>query len=192
MTSVATTQFAWTLRGSHYGNVADRQNVAPVPPPAPPTQLPTTTAIPQPTDKSFTGAALLRGLQPVETLAGLVSKQLDTGPDSVELEVWEGVVLTVEATTRTMQVTLEAKNSNIEPHTAKISFDYVADQDTDLVRPGAVFYLMLYNQTVRGTIYNTQSLRFRRRPEWSKKQIERIELDAKSISGKIIARPANA
>jgi hypothetical protein len=192
MNSAATTQFAWTLRGPHYGNAADRQNVAPVPPPAPPKQLPTTTAKPQTADAALTGPALFRGLQPIETLASLASRPLDTAPDSVELEVWEGVVLEVDPISHTMQVTLEAKNSNIEPHTAKISFEYVADQDEDLVRPGAVFYLMLYNQTVRGTIYNIQNLRFRRRPDWSKKQIESIELDAKRLAGKINARPANA
>ena len=91
-----------------------------------------------------------------------------------------------------MQVRLEAKNSNLEAHTAKISFDYIADQDSDLVKPGAVFYLTLFNQTVRGTVRNSQELRFRRRPDWSKQQIETIESDAKSLSGKITARPASA
>jgi hypothetical protein len=192
MTSHLTTSSPWSVRAGRVGGAPQSQNIAPVPLPAPPRPAPRTTVGPLSSGNKSTGSSSSSELQPVQTLAALERIPLDTAPDSVELEVWEGVVLDIDLRARSMQVRLEAKNSNLETHTAKISFDYVADQDSDLVKPGAVFYLTLFNQTVRGTVRNSQELRFRRRPDWSKQQIETIESDAKSLSGKITARPASA
>jgi hypothetical protein len=187
MTSFTTTRVPWSVSGVHFGSAPTYQNIASLTPPAPPRQKPRTTTLAN--GDPSTGPALTSGLQPVETLAALDRIPLDTAPDSVELEVWEGVVIGIDSRARSMQVRLEAKNSRIEPHTARISFDYIADQDSDLVQPGAVFYLTLFNQTLRGTVRNSQELRFRRRPDWSKQQIEIIESDAKALEGKISARP---
>jgi hypothetical protein len=125
-------------------------------------------------------------------MAALAAKQIQPRPDSAVLEIWEGTVLQVDFPEKVMQVTLDAKTSEIPRHTAQIALEWVTDQDMDLVRPGAVFYLSLFKQTRQGTIYNSQELRFRRRPGWSKQQLERVSQDAEALSQKIKARPLSA
>jgi hypothetical protein len=66
-----------------------------------------------------------------------------------------------------MRVSLEAKMVPIPRHQAEIDLEWVAEQDQDLVRPGAIFYLTLFKRTKRGSVENAQELRFRRRPAWS-------------------------
>jgi hypothetical protein len=109
--------------------------------------------------------------------------------DAVVLQIWEGRVLTVNRNAEVMQVILSAKMGNIPEHTGEIELQWVAEQDIDLVRPGAVFYLTLYKQTKRGSIQNAQELRFRRRPDWTKRQIDQITLDAERLRSKMKARP---
>ena len=85
-----------------------------------------------------------------------------------------------------MQVLLSAKKGAIPEHTGTISLRSVAEQDADLVKPGAVFYLTMFNQTKRGgTIVNSQELQFRRRPNWSKSQLERIDERAEKFISKM-------
>lgn len=65
----------------------------------------------------------------------------------------------------------------------------VHEQDHELVRPGAVFYLTMYRQFVRGTIAHGEELRFRRLPSWTKAQLERINRAADKVGNNIVARP---
>jgi len=74
-------------------------------------------------------------------------------------------------------------------HSAEIDLEWVSDQDKDLVRPGAVFYLTLFKRTKRGSVENAQELRFRRRPSWSLNQLKRIEESAPSLAAKMKALP---
>ena len=63
-------------------------------------------------------------------------------------------------------------------HTGEIELKWMANQDQELVKPGAVFYLTLFKRTKRGRIQNSQELRFRRGPPWSEEQPRQIEKDA--------------
>jgi hypothetical protein len=98
------------------------------------------------------------------------------------IQIWEGVVIGVDEEAANMSVSLTAKMGNVPKHVADISLEWVHSQDLDLVSPGAVFYWTLYKETKRGTIHNSQELRFRRLPCWSNAQIEQVHAEAKELA----------
>lgn len=113
-----------------------------------------------------------------------------TSSDASVIQVWEGTVLDTDLEKQTMKVLLSAKMGNVASHTGQISLEWVSDQDRDLLNPGAVFYLTLFKRTKRGgTLENTQELRFRRLPSWSKLQLEKVKRDAEMLLSKMKARP---
>lgn len=109
--------------------------------------------------------------------------------DATVIQLWEGRVLEVDLQNELMQVLLTAKIGQIPEHSAEIELQWVSEQDRDLVVAGAVFYLTLYKQTRRGSIKNSQELRFRRRPAWTKQQVQKIYSDADLILAKMQSRP---
>ncbi len=109
--------------------------------------------------------------------------------DSAVIQVWEGSVIEVDRELGVMQVFLNAKMGHVTPHTGEIELQWVSEQDIDLVRPGAIFYLTLFKRKKRSGIENAQELRFRRRPSWTKNQVAQVERDAKMILSKMKARP---
>ena len=124
-------------------------------------------------------------------LAPLPVKSVETqvGTDASVIQIWEGRVLSVDLQSEVMSVLLSARIGQVADHTAEIDLQWVADQDRDLVQPGAVFYLTLFKRLRRGSVENAQELRFRRRPAWSRQQIQRIQADAAMIRSKMKARP---
>ena len=117
-------------------------------------------------------------------VAGAVPLHVSSA-DSIPLQIWEGTVLTVDIASDVMQVQLDAKIGQVARHTAEIELQWVSEQDLDLVRPGAVFYLTLFKRTKRGSVENSQELRFRRRPSWSVAQLKQIDNDAAMIASKM-------
>lgn len=109
--------------------------------------------------------------------------------DTTPLQIWEGTVVEVDNPARVMRVSLEAKMEPIPRHMAEIDLEWVTEQDQDLVRPGAVFYLTLFKRTKRGSVENAQELRFRRRPAWSSGQLQQIEHDAAMLLAKMKPLP---
>lgn len=112
-----------------------------------------------------------------------------TSSDTIPLQIWEGTVINVDYPEQVMHVMLDAKMGQTPRHAAEIELEWVTDQDEDLVVPGAVFYLTLYKETKRGSINNSQELRFRRRPSWSKPQLNQIDKDVAKIHAKMRALP---
>jgi hypothetical protein len=110
----------------------------------------------------------------VKPPASMASRTLRVDLQTVPIQIWEGTVIDIDARGRAINAILNAKKGCIPRHSAKIAMEWVSEQDADLVRPGAVFYLTLYKRTLRGTVQNSQELRFRRRPSWSATQIEQI------------------
>jgi hypothetical protein len=106
------------------------------------------------------------------------------------IQLWEGCVLAVDDENEVMNVSLRAKIGQIPEHTAEIELQWVSEQDRDLVVPGAIFYLTLYKRTRHGSVENSQELRFRRRPSWTKQQVQDIYSDAENMLKKISAHPA--
>lgn len=115
---------------------------------------------------------------------------LPTIADTKPLQIWEGTVLNVNSEDKVMNVLLNAKMEQVPRHTADIDFEWVSDQDMELVRPGAIFYLTLYKRTKRGgSIENSQEIRFRRRPSWSPMELKRIDEKASTLLSKMTALP---
>lgn len=110
--------------------------------------------------------------------------------DAVVLQIWEGTVLEVDSANRTFCASLHAKSGQFEDHVGDIHFEWVMDQDFDLVVLGGVFYLTLYRgRRPGGTIVNSQELRFRRLPAWTAGQVAQADALADAILLKVRARP---
>jgi len=129
-----------------------------------------------------------------EVVAPSAGVALDREPDidAAVIQLWEGRVLDVNLENDVMNVLLIAKMGQVPDHTAEIELQWVVDQDRDLVVAGAVFYLTLYKKTRRGSIQNSQELRFRRRPSWTKVQVQKVYSDADQMRAKMRARPIAA
>lgn len=109
--------------------------------------------------------------------------------DASVIQTWEGKVLRVDPQQEVMEVSLEAMIGDVPAHAAEIELQWVSDQDRDLVKPGAIFYLTLFKRTRHGSIDNTQELRFRRLPAWTRQQVARVHEDALRLQAKMKARP---
>ena len=141
------------------------------------------------------GTALARDQGPQRTFAPPNVKDLrpiHINADSTPLQVWEGTVVDVDRAACVMRVLLDAKIGQMPRHTGEIDLEWISEQDQDLVRPGAVFYLTLVKRTTRGSIENSQELRFRRRPSWSAAQLKQIDEDAVMLLTKMKALPTSA
>ncbi len=113
--------------------------------------------------------------------------QLQPPPRTAFSQIWEGRVLDVSR--NSMHVLLTAKIGNVPDHVADIALQWVHDQDIPLVRPGAIFYWVLYKETTRGTIKNSEDFRFRRLPNWTKGQVDEVKADAKRLLSRVKKRP---
>lgn len=149
-----------------------------------------TTAIGEaPTVDSFT-IKRQPALPPVSVLGPAV-RPANTLPDTdaSPLQIWEGRVLSVDSERHVMEVLLSAKLNKVPDHTGEIDLEWVSEQDADLVRPGAVFYLTLYKRWKRTTVENSQELRFRRMPSWTKRQLQQVQQDTRMLLSKVRAAP---
>lgn len=101
------------------------------------------------------------------------------------IQIWEGTVQDVLSGEGTMRALLQAKMGGVPDHFAEIGLEWVSEQDLNLVRPGAVFYLSLYKARRRGgTIVNSQELRFRRLPAWTRRDAASIKDIARHLLAK--------
>ncbi|MCI0146657.1 hypothetical protein KNO81_12240 [Paraburkholderia sediminicola] len=143
---------------------------------------PTVVEVPAKQDRSRA-----KGVSPAASRAPRVATHVTayTAP----IEVFEGTVRSVNRAAEVMYVTLTSKTRDVSDHAADISFAWVNPQDLDLVAPGAVFYLSLYKERRGGTIRNTEELRFRRMPTWTRTQIAQVREDADRLYSRLQARP---
>lgn len=92
----------------------------------------------------------------------------------IALQRWEGTVLKIEGDTFWARlVDLRTQTADEE---AELFVEDVSDSDRGLLREGAVFYWSIgYRDHVTGQRERTSTLRFRRLPQWSNRELERIE-----------------
>ena len=109
--------------------------------------------------------------------------------ESTILQLWEGEVLEIDNEQQTMRVVLKSMIGGASPHAGEIDLSLVSEQDLELVKPGAVFYLTLSNRIRSSSIKNEQELRFRRLPSWSKAQVTRLGVAADRLLSKMRTRP---
>lgn len=178
------TAFPRRLRG-HYGAPGLQGQLDSVPSPL--AMSAASTFSQQSKDESVTTTIVVGASRPeyyVPAIAGTSAESASA--DAAVIQVWEGTVLTVNRTSQSMVAKLHAKIGAIADHSGEIDLEWVADQDADLVCPGAVFYLTLYKKRRKGgTIENSQELRFRRRPNWSRQQVASIGAIAERLLSKL-------
>lgn len=109
---------------------------------------------------------------------------------STVIQTFEGAVLEVDQNAGVMTASLRAKFGNFVEHSAVIDLSQVHEQDHDLVRPGAVFYLTLFRKHTHGSLQNFQEIRFRRAPTWSSKQVNKIWSMADDLAANLNFRNA--
>lgn len=143
----------------------------------------------RPDDTALAGSEIPQRTYAAPMANAVVPREVST--NSTPLQIWEGTVLEVNRAAGVMQVLLDAKIGQIPRHTGEIGLEWVDDQDQDLVRPGAVFYLTLFKRT-KPSVENAQELRFRRRPSWSGAQLKQIEEDAAMLLSKMKSLPTSA
>lgn len=103
--------------------------------------------------------------------------EVDTNP----IQIWEGEILAIDEEHATIDARLRSKMGVLPDHDVKISREWVHEQDDDLVRIGAVFYLTLYKSRRRGSLQNAQEIKFRRTPAWSDHQVAKIRATAQEL-----------
>lgn len=138
----------------------------------------------------------------MESLAGLliedfvkalspVSEQKDKtqGNDAntwtAPIQTFEGEVTDIAEDKKSMDVILRDKSGGLANHSANIELKWVPEQDRDLVKTGAIFYLILYKETNRRTVRNAEEIRFRRLPNWTKFQINQVAKEVDLFSAVI-------
>ena len=91
----------------------------------------------------------------------------------IALQRWEGTVLKVDGDTFWARlVDLRTQTADEE---AELFVEDVSDSDRSLLREGAVFYWSIgYRDHVTGQRERTSTLRFRRLPQWSERERQRI------------------
>lgn len=104
------------------------------------------------------------------------------------IQILEGRVLDVDPESGEMSVKLIPLMGPYGEHVGVIERQRVHEQDHELIKSGAVFYLSIYDRNERGTIENGQALRFRRRPSWTQKDVKQVEGIANIISENIVHR----
>jgi len=110
--------------------------------------------------------------------------KVSEGALTAVMQIWEGTVISIDESKQYMSVKLIDRAGLIPAHTADVDLEWVAQQDVDLVKPGAIFYWTIYKETKRGTVKNSEELQFRRLPYWTKKQVEQLYKDADSLLAK--------
>lgn len=110
--------------------------------------------------------------------------------DAAVLQIWEGTVVSVDDEEKQITARLRARRCEAPDHVGQIGFEWISDQDRELVSVGAVFYLTMFKKRKRGgTIENSQELRFRRLPSWTRSQLEAIDRLAAEILLKAKTKP---
>jgi hypothetical protein len=133
------------------------------------------------------GTVLSKSRIEAPTVAPPVSLAVDVRTRPIQ--VWEGIVLSVNHEIGRMNTKLRAKMGELPEHSATFDFQWIPEQDHDLVIPGAVFYLTLFRKLNRTSVENSQELRFRRVPNWSNWQIRKVREAARALeTGMTIGR----
>lgn len=101
-------------------------------------------------------------------------KSVAEGVMAKVIHIWEGIVLSVDWARQVMTVKLVDRSGLIVEHSADIDLEWVSPQDHVLLKAGAVFYWTLFKETKRGSISNSQEIRFRKLPSWNKSQLKEM------------------
>jgi len=101
------------------------------------------------------------------------------------LNKWEGYVIS-SGPEECRAVIKDLTNPNLADEEILFSLDEIQEEDLNLVKPGAVFYLYIgYYINATGTRMTSHIFKFRRLPQWSKSELRRIEMDTREIADQL-------
>jgi len=104
---------------------------------------------------------------------------------------WEGVVESVDGTTFTATMRDMADSEDRGEEIFDFELEDVDLGDRDLLAPGAIFYFTLgYKIDSHQTRYKGTRMMFRRLPQWSNRDIERIDARTEHLLTQLRAQPA--
>jgi hypothetical protein len=96
---------------------------------------------------------------------------------------WEGVVTNVDATEFTV-VLRDVRDAAAPEYEAILPLEEIAPDDLSLLVAGAVLYWTIgYQQTRAGQVSRSSTIRLRRLPSWSRRDIARVEERARELDG---------
>jgi len=100
------------------------------------------------------------------------------------LQKWEGTVIELESDS--FLAKLNDLTSNNPPEITEFSISDVPDDDKDLLRIGAIFFWYVgYTKSIQGQLTRGSTIRFRRLPVWSEREIEQAKLESDKIRNDI-------
>ena len=123
-------------------------------------------------------------IEDVEVPVVRAMKSVNEGAMASVIHIWEGIVRSVDLARNVMTVKLVDRSGLTVEHSADIDLQWVTPQDYELLKEGAVFYWTLFKETKRGSISNSQEIRFRRLPSWNRTQLATVWREAGELSAK--------
>lgn len=122
----------------------------------------------------FVGVDVMKGL--VRRPQPITEQQIRSTPSSTGKVVeWEGVVEEVENDQIHCRLRI-VKGSNVDfEEFTSLDLDRVDEGDRDLVKPGALFRLVIGVKAISGTREQFSRVVFRRLPAWNRRSIEQAQ-----------------
>lgn len=95
------------------------------------------------------------------------------------LQEWEGYVVSISNDTFTARLTDVTRHVSLEEEEADFPLDDLDDADRSRICEGSIFrWVIGYRRSIGGTKERSSRIVFRRIPMWTKKEINKNELDA--------------
>ncbi|MCB0566867.1 MAG: hypothetical protein KDD01_21065 [Phaeodactylibacter sp.] len=87
---------------------------------------------------------------------------------------WEGIVSEVFEEEGSFSAILTGLNNGGPKEEVTLSFEEVSEEDMPLLKPGAIFYWNIGYEKLHGQVKKASIIRFKRLPEWTKKDWDQI------------------
>lgn len=101
---------------------------------------------------------------------------------------WEGIVQQICDDTNSFYARLIDKTNPSHPHEeGEFSIDEVSINDLDLLKVGGIFRWVIGYEDRSSSRQRVSKIVFRRLPQWTKRQLANIELEAEALSRELLA-----
>jgi hypothetical protein len=97
------------------------------------------------------------------------------------LNEWEGHVIECSSD-EFLAAIKDLTNKEYPDEEVVFNLEEVAESDRSLIKPGAVFYLLIGYKDQHGTRERSSMIQFRRLPAWTKQELTKIKKEAKDIA----------
>lgn len=100
------------------------------------------------------------------------------------LQKWEGTIIEINEETFTAKLNDLTKKNPTE--IAEFFIKDISEDDKLLLQTGAIFYWYVgYTKSIQGQLTRGYSIRFRRIPVWTEKEITQAKLESKNLGNEI-------